>query len=327
MTTTPRPPPIRKRSPRAAANAALAEKKVRRPRASNPIADASGMANPCGEEPCGGPPQPFNGLGSWLGNDGTTVDGGALKLNELSDTERTALIKADNDRYSAALGIPPAQVRTTSFSPDPAALVNVLREPEYLKPVPVFKPLKPSAREYWGSAENRQFYHPTYTERIFRPREFQPLVEAVSRKLEAIFEKTPFEAVAGTGNSSTPLLGALSYKLGIPIIATRKSGDPAHDSRPANGLVGCKAYVIVDDLIDSGATVKGIMERIETAQKKRNESWGDNDAIPKCVGIILYDSYGDNWLFRSEYFAREDIPVYVLSCGNVNVAPDSARTY
>jgi hypoxanthine-guanine phosphoribosyltransferase len=69
------------------------------------------------------------------------------------------------------------------------------------------------------------------------------------------------------------------------VIYVRKEGEKAH-GRPVecNTTAPIRTYLIVDDFIASGNTLRSIRSAINLQAKKNTET------PPKCVGILLYDS-------------------------------------
>lgn len=162
---------------------------------------------------------------------------------------------------------------------------------------------------------------PDHTSDLFHPKSFYDLAKRCAKKLTAINKVYPFEAIAGTGHSSLPMLGAISFILGVPLIAVRKSGDIAHDDSVVNGFVACSSYVFVDDLIDSGTTLMRVKNRIEAAAIKAKFQ------APTCIGALLYNTGGFDAAWQHYYeggYAVENkryVPVWT-PCGNNVVLPE-----
>jgi len=113
---------------------------------------------------------------------------------------------------------------------------------------------------------------------VFEVKEFTKVVDRAARALKAFSKKNPFDAIAFTGNSGAAMAYPLSYKLKVPLICIRKRPSDSHSSLKLEGCVSAKRYVIVDDFIESGSTMK----KIQRVIKQELE-----DA--KLVGIFLYD--------------------------------------
>jgi len=124
-----------------------------------------------------------------------------------------------------------------------------------------------------------------YLDKVYELDKFVKLIPKVAKALQAFRKKHPFDAIAFTGCSGAAFAYPLSYKLKIPLICVRKK-DSSHCTRPLEGYIGAKSYVIVDDFISSGDTIKKIISTIKTHAKVKNK-------VPKVVGIFLYDQ--DGW--------------------------------
>jgi hypothetical protein len=136
---------------------------------------------------------------------------------------------------------------------------------------------------------------PGHTQKMFDPKDFQRLVESVVQRVRDIQEKHPeVQALAACGHSGLMLMGAVSYLTGLPQIAVRKTKDTYHDHRTANGWMGCRGYLIIDDLISSGSTIDKIIAGIEREfAKERSDNPGvfEDLECPKPVAILLYEQY------------------------------------
>jgi len=104
---------------------------------------------------------------------------------------------------------------------------------------------------------DRDVIAPEHTREIFDPTLFATVVEWAVAEVKA----GGYEAVAGSGHSGLPLCGAVSYRLGIPMIAVRKDDErPKGDSYRVNGVLPHRPlrYAIIDDFICSGETIERI---------------------------------------------------------------------
>jgi adenine/guanine phosphoribosyltransferase-like PRPP-binding protein len=147
----------------------------------------------------------------------------------------------------------------------------------------------------WHTPETCRYAFSPNSSGLYNPDKFKPLLDKIGDKLQDIYRKTAFDAIAGCGFSGLPLLGALSYKLGIPYIAVRKEDEKAH-STDTQGLIFSARFVIVDDLFETGQTIKRIINGVSKAHNSVLE-WGAPDGkgsvdrkapVSSCVGIVLY---------------------------------------
>lgn len=159
--------------------------------------------------------------------------------------------------------------------------------------------------------------HPGHTEAIFNTNKFQLYVNAAADMLTRIAVKTPFDAIAGSGFSGIPICSALSYELGIPLICVRKEDEQAQCQQSAQGTIYSSRYIIIDDLIDSGATIRRIMREISFTHNNMRlgrascTKYPLPPAIaPECVGILLYcPLYEGDCDSNREY---NNIPIHII---------------
>lgn len=120
--------------------------------------------------------------------------------------------------------------------------------------------------------------HSEYLQEIFQPEEYKKTIEWVKKALK----KFEFDAIAFRGTSGSAIAFPLSYELGIPLLYVRK--DSSHHCSGIEGFVDCKRYVIIDDMVSSGETIKIIQDTIQTP----SGFWGKRSSVPQCVGAIFY---------------------------------------
>lgn len=148
-----------------------------------------------------------------------------------------------------------------------------------------------------------------YLERVFNPESFQLTIKSMVQNVSRVFEETPFEALAFMGQSGAAIAYPLSYLLQMPLILVRKDDDSSHHVklrridrlRYLEGEVHANTFLIVDDQIESGASILKIIERIR-----------DYNPNARCVGVMLF---GNN-------YARE-----TLSPNNSRMFMDQKDTF
>lgn len=122
-------------------------------------------------------------------------------------------------------------------------------------------------------------WSPTHTREIFDPMKFNLLVTKMMEELPKIFEQYNANAIAVSGHSGIILAGALAFQLRIPVFAVRKGHDTRQDDELVNGFFvrdRCR-YVILDDLISSGATVTRIIQNINLRSEQTIRNWRNSD--------------------------------------------------
>lgn|SRR5574337_429355 len=123
-------------------------------------------------------------------------------------------------------------------------------------------------------------------------KQFVELVPKVAKTLRAIKRKLKFDAIAFRGSSGAALAFPMSYLLKIPLIHVRK-GASHYTGGPIEGTISSQKYLIIDDFIDRGNTVRTI---IKTIKKEMNA---------KPVAICLYSA--GKYSKRARY---EGVPIF-----------------
>jgi hypoxanthine phosphoribosyltransferase len=99
-----------------------------------------------------------------------------------------------------------------------------------------------------------------------------------------------FNAVAFRGMSGALVVPMLCLKLRKGMICCRKKSEESH-SAAAEGYMGGGNYIIVDDFINSGTTISGIITAIEDWQKQNKWEYPidrDHNKMPKFVPIAVF---------------------------------------
>lgn len=92
-------------------------------------------------------------------------------------------------------------------------------------------------------------------------KQFLELVPKAVKKLRAIKRLYPFDAIAFRGSSGAALAFPLSFLMKMPLIHVRKGS--SHYSGTIEGTISSKRYIIIDDFIDRGTTIKKIISEIK----------------------------------------------------------------
>jgi adenine/guanine phosphoribosyltransferase-like PRPP-binding protein len=131
--------------------------------------------------------------------------------------------------------------------------------------------------------------HPSYEEELYNP---ESLVRVADRIIALITRDYPdTDGVAACGISGIAVAAVVSAISGIPLITVRKESDQCNTEIRVQGPDhDVKSYVIVDDLVSSGRTVRHIV---------------NNLAFMSCKALFLYH---DN--FPDDARHTVDFPVY-----------------
>lgn len=122
-----------------------------------------------------------------------------------------------------------------------------------------------------------------YLNKIYETKKFKITVNKVVREIRKIHKKTKINAIAFTGSSGAALAYPVSYITGIPLLCIRKSTKDNHYRNRLEGHVNPKNYIIIDDIIATGRTVKSIRKAIAKESPKS-----------KLLNVVLYNQFGGN---------------------------------
>jgi adenine/guanine phosphoribosyltransferase-like PRPP-binding protein len=126
------------------------------------------------------------------------------------------------------------------------------------------------------------------------------LKKTVKTLSEVIKAKTPeAAAIAFTGVSGTLVGPAVAMELNLPMLCVRKRGQ-THSTYPVESelsSIDIFNYIIVDDTIDSGITIRRIINDIR-----------EHHPYAICVGVVLYAHFFEATTGTLE--ERAGVPVY-----------------
>jgi orotate phosphoribosyltransferase-like protein len=116
------------------------------------------------------------------------------------------------------------------------------------------------------------------------PVDFAEKMQAALKRFKVLRRKLKFNAIAFTGSSGCSMAFYLAINTGIPLIYVRKAKETSHGKAvECNYSYNIEKYLIVDDFISSGSTVRRIAKKVKMAAK--DLGWEG----PECVGIFCYD--------------------------------------
>lgn len=136
----------------------------------------------------------------------------------------------------------------------------------------------------------------------YRPATTAKNLIMATERFEEIRKLVDFDSIAFTGSSGCAIAFPLLIKnKNLGMLYIRKAGESSHGSAieyTAKNPV--EKYIIVDDFVDSGATVRRIVRKINTFSANHGVQ------APECVGVFI-------WL--PQFKVRDDckirnLPVY-----------------
>lgn len=95
-----------------------------------------------------------------------------------------------------------------------------------------------------------------------------------------------FDTMVGIGLSGALAVPILARAFNVNWAIVRKSNESAHSSNPWEGEIG-RRWLFVDDLIDSGTTLRYTRNVVEQGVARWTRDWDDFSAV--FVGAYLYD--------------------------------------
>lgn len=129
-----------------------------------------------------------------------------------------------------------------------------------------------------------------YSGRQYDPTRLRSTAKEIAHVLPWLMRHTGAEAVAVTGKSGLSLAFATLMLVDFPLIVVRKRGENTHGSSiEGTEGVAVHRYLILDDFVASGTTVKTVVDDLT-----RYGLMSRYGAAPQCVGVLQYDSvHGD----------------------------------
>ena len=146
----------------------------------------------------------------------------------------------------------------------------------------------------------------SYHKKTYRPRSLKAQVNRVIRNLEKLQKNVKFDAIAFRGISGAAVAYPVSVLAGYHLIFVRKEKHNQHHGREVEGSENRKIrrYIILDDFINCGDTVKAIIHAIDKDRKGYLNP-------PKCVGVAIYNK-GETSKKKEVYVEGNRIPVFIV---------------
>ena len=150
--------------------------------------------------------------------------------------------------------------------------------------------------------DQKRVIQSSYLNVIYKVDEYTKVVDDAVKIAMDVRCQHMFDTIAFSGHSGSAIAYPLSYRMGIPLICVRKSGENSHfvkeNPKLLEGHMTTKKYVIVDDFISSGDTVRRMLKTIK-----------DNLPNAECVGMIMFKIRDrDNFTKAQSLF--NGIPIY-----------------
>jgi orotate phosphoribosyltransferase-like protein len=143
------------------------------------------------------------------------------------------------------------------------------------------------SRQYTAPAFRAQSSGYGWTDKS--PKEFSRVIKQASTAFKKLRTTLQFDAIAFTGSSGAAIAFPLMVEHKIPIIYVRKPRESSHGGKiEYTSDIDISRYLIVDDFIDTGSTIKRVHADIAKWSKERQ------CLAPECVGVFLYCTDGSS---------------------------------
>lgn len=139
------------------------------------------------------------------------------------------------------------------------------------------------------------------------PKEYGQLVDRIADRLEALRKKQSFTGMVFCGLSGAALAYPLSARLHIPLICVRKKGEDSHGMDVEGPQANVRRYIIIDDFIETGRTIKTLLNEMD-----RQNKWGEPSKHNKvrCSGIVLYAEGCPAYYKKFFTYKKKKIPIH-----------------
>lgn len=160
-------------------------------------------------------------------------------------------------------------------------------------------------------------YHTRYLSKVFNPFLFQEIVKLTLDKARQLQKELEFDTIAFSGMSGSAMAFILANELNCTLLAVRREKEASHfvsgsRNEVVEGFYDANKYLIVDDFISSGDTIRRIASKIHGVNK-----------LSECVGILLYS---DTRGYSSEVslpYHKDGVKLYRPAMLDIEDAPYS----
>lgn len=149
----------------------------------------------------------------------------------------------------------------------------------------------------------------SYLEDIFMyPDKYSQLVDRIAGQLEALRKKQSFTGMVFRGQSGAALAYPLSARLHIPLICVRKQNENSHGFDVEGPQANVRRFIILDDFIETGQTIKDLLKEMDHQNKWSNPSKHNR---VRCSGIVLYaEGYSEYCSDKFFTYKTKKIPIH-----------------
>ena len=146
-------------------------------------------------------------------------------------------------------------------------------------------------------------YSGGYNDYQYEPRELRRIAKGVALDIPSVLRASGADVVVVSGKSGISMAFAVTMLIDFPLIVVRKPGESSHGNT-IEGRNDFDSYIILDDFVDTGATIDRIIHTIN------NKADSHGYVRPKCVGVYGFRARGEVGTIYNSWETDEDIPYY-----------------
>ena len=118
----------------------------------------------------------------------------------------------------------------------------------------------------------------------YTPESVRKYAKQAAEAIPRMMAETNADAIVVSGNSGISIGHAALMLIEFPLVLVRKHKDNSHGSAvegPLNHEL--RKFLILDDFVSSGATVRNICDMLYS-----RAIWSNASSVPECVGVLEY---------------------------------------
>lgn len=127
-------------------------------------------------------------------------------------------------------------------------------------------------------------FHGNYGWTLYSPQELYDIMSKTSDRLAKILEREKVDALAFCGSSGSVAAFILGMTHKIPVVYVRKPNEESHGNLIESNAGSIGSYIIVDDFIDTGKTIRYIVNSVHKVARNQNVN------PPVCKGVFLWSN-------------------------------------
>lgn len=131
----------------------------------------------------------------------------------------------------------------------------------------------------------QEFIVSNYLNDLFDITKRNKIIKKLLRQIRYLRLKQQVDGIVVRGVSGLLIGPIIAHKTKLPLAIIRKEDD-SHSPFRIEGIIKTN-YIILDDLINTGNTIKTIIEQMKKTLKNER-SYKQQHLSPQCVGIFLY---------------------------------------